>query len=1186
MRQIANNTFNDGMLMDMQPLTTPNSVLTDCLNGALITYDGNEFVLQSDDGNAAIDGCKLPKDFIPIGMKEYGGVIYIVSQNPFTGECEIGSFPSPERTIFRTTDIEEAPQTVLRLDNLYSDNKSEGITNTTLNLDFRIDNELAEQILRPGDKFAIYLGEDDFKGIQNFEKLLEIYSGGQLIKRRLFKFKLLRVTSSGYSESVKEIVPRFSTSNGSFYYTKSELLNDSEGSLYAVYNNKLNGYLMLSLELEQVDNFSLDITNIHKDAIDATTFSFDIEASSDVTDQCMNNVIGLEVKVDDLDSELAEADQKYLTTENIEGVFSGSSSVSYGAEHVEIEHTISNKDIDKNISLEIKPYSAFGYLSNLKYSNIINYNILTTAQESTFWKYYLDESLDSEITPDKMRIFYEFIVRGTKNQRNKVDAVYIEFYDIISNASMFYSTDIKDVKTITLDCFVGQNPEMTSTGGLDQSLITSNDYYVLIDKTYKEVYNAALGKIDNDDSSGYTDLDTLSKKLNSNYNIPVAYKVESLFGNTTRYNNLGINLSKENSKLRKNNFYIVAIVGLDFYNNEEELKCHKYVSYNFLWTTGVFNKYWEDDVNFNTLSIPNFVSMESTPTQAAWSEENLLPAALSKTDLEDYSYQSYDEIVIDPSKVSSVPRYDTRILVKGEISKSFQTNIVPNSNILKGYGELKFGQAILSPEEAPIKNISIEEDNNTDLETGSKVDNVTTTISEGTSIPESGIKFNVNINLRSNRSIQCKGGLGDFIKYSNEYKQLYSSADDFKSSCIYQSEFYRLEIHSREGESRLYKANYNLDQFAGVDSDGASGIKGTPISENSIQKNGVVTINTSQQSLFSGRTESFVFSNLAIQNKSSKQGAWGRAETFRNKVCSNAKDIGDRSKYNTQNYIRIVPFIRGTSSYYREANYSSPSYFCLVDNDTIKDLKMSDVVNSFANKFFELAYVQSGGSQEVNMYIPDINTKIQHPSNLSTNFLFKNLSIAKCYVSGFEIITMYKGLKTSLNKEFYQTLNNNISKEDTTNIGLVFNSDKPLVSNFYNENLEEFVLTINEEFTLSGAKFYIIKDGNTMNIPSIVNELTNYSHELNSSTSTDNYLYFKNGNNYLKTSFTVNGKVLTLNFSGNNGIVMGAGRKNILNAYIAPIINDNNTNLLISNCLSSIGASGTKQFLTMNLVYD
>lgn len=1185
MRQIANNTFNDGMLMDMQPLTTPNSVLTDCLNGTLITYDGNEFVLQSDDGNAAIDGCKLPKDFIPIGMKEYGGVIYIVSQNPFTGECEIGSFPSPERTIFRTTDIEKAPQTVLRLDNLYSDNKSEGITNTTLNLDFRIDNELAEQILRPGDKFAIYLGEDDFKGIQNFEKLLEIYSGGQLIKRRLFKFKLLRVTSSGYSESVKEIVPRFSTSNGSFYYTKSELLNDSEGSLYAVYNNKLNGYLMLSLELEQVDNFSLDITNIHKDAIDANTFSFDIEASSDVTNQCMNNVIGLEVKVDDLDSELAEADQKYLTTENIEGVFSGSSNVSYGAEHVEIEHTISNKDIDKNISLEIKPYSAFGYLSNLKYSNIINYNILTTAQESTFWKYYLDESLDSEITSDKMRIFYEFIVRGTKNQRNKVDAVYIEFYDIISNTSMFYSTDIKDVKTITLDCFVGQNPEMTSTGGLDQSLVTSNDYYVLIDKTYKEVYNAALGKIDNDDSSGYTDLDTLSKKLNSNYNIPVAYKVESLFGNTTRYNNLGINLGKENSKLRKNNFYVVAIVGLDFYNNEEELKCHKYVSYNFLWTTGVFNKYWEDDVNFNTLSIPNFVSMESTSTQAAWSEENLLPAALSKTDLENYSYQSYDEIVIDPEKSSS-PKYNTRILVKGEISKTFQANIVPNNTVLKGYGELKFGQAILNPKEVSVSGVSIEEDNNTDLATGSEVESINTTISKGTPIAESGTKFNVNINLRSNRAIQCNSGLSKFTKYLNEYKQIYDSGEDFQNNCIHQDDFFRLEIHSIKSGSTLYKATYSLDQFAGVDSDGASGIKGNPKSESDIQKNGVVSVKTSQQGIFSGMQKPFIFANLAIQNKNGKKGAWGRASSFRNKVTHNVPEIGEKSKYNTQKYVRIVPFVKGKFSSYSEANYGISSDFYLVDNDVVKDLRMSNAISSFANKFYELSYVQQNSSQEVEMYVPDINTKVQHSPSLSTKFLFKNIGIAKCNVSGFEIVTMFKNNKTSLNEDFYESLKNIILKDEITNIGLVFNSnDKYFTGNFYNKDSFEFNLSINEEFDLLGSKFYLIKDGDTMTISGIVGELTDYNHDLNGSAPADNYLYFKNGSSFTKTLFIVNGKTLTLSSSGNNGIVMGAGRSDKLNAYIAPIINDSNTNSLISKCLSSIGNNGTKSFQTMNLIY-
>nr|DAM35486.1 MAG TPA: hypothetical protein [Bacteriophage sp.] len=31
--------------MDLNPLTTPNNVLTNCLNGTLITYNGNENVL-------------------------------------------------------------------------------------------------------------------------------------------------------------------------------------------------------------------------------------------------------------------------------------------------------------------------------------------------------------------------------------------------------------------------------------------------------------------------------------------------------------------------------------------------------------------------------------------------------------------------------------------------------------------------------------------------------------------------------------------------------------------------------------------------------------------------------------------------------------------------------------------------------------------------------------------------------------------------------------------------------------------------------------------------------------------------------------------------------------------------------------------------------------------------------------
>lgn len=95
MRQTQANTFSDGLNMDLHPLTTPNTILTDCVNGTMITYNDNEFVLQNERGNSKIDGAKLNPGFIPVGMKEHNGILYIVSHNPQTKESEIGTYPSP-----------------------------------------------------------------------------------------------------------------------------------------------------------------------------------------------------------------------------------------------------------------------------------------------------------------------------------------------------------------------------------------------------------------------------------------------------------------------------------------------------------------------------------------------------------------------------------------------------------------------------------------------------------------------------------------------------------------------------------------------------------------------------------------------------------------------------------------------------------------------------------------------------------------------------------------------------------------------------------------------------------------------------------------------------------------------------------------------------------------------------------
>src|SRR5574344_783330 len=86
MKKEAISTFNEGLISDLNELSTPNNLLTDCVNGTLVTFDGNEFSLQNDMGNARIykpgsttEFVELKEGYYPIGVKEYGGVLYIVS---------------------------------------------------------------------------------------------------------------------------------------------------------------------------------------------------------------------------------------------------------------------------------------------------------------------------------------------------------------------------------------------------------------------------------------------------------------------------------------------------------------------------------------------------------------------------------------------------------------------------------------------------------------------------------------------------------------------------------------------------------------------------------------------------------------------------------------------------------------------------------------------------------------------------------------------------------------------------------------------------------------------------------------------------------------------------------------------------------------------------------------------------
>ncbi len=93
----VDNTFIKGMNLDLHPSVIPNDTLITCLNGTIKTNNGNEGILQNDMGNVKLTYAHLPDGYIPLGMKEYGGIVYVVSKNPFTNKCQIGSFPSPQQ---------------------------------------------------------------------------------------------------------------------------------------------------------------------------------------------------------------------------------------------------------------------------------------------------------------------------------------------------------------------------------------------------------------------------------------------------------------------------------------------------------------------------------------------------------------------------------------------------------------------------------------------------------------------------------------------------------------------------------------------------------------------------------------------------------------------------------------------------------------------------------------------------------------------------------------------------------------------------------------------------------------------------------------------------------------------------------------------------------------------------------
>lgn len=289
----AINQFTKGLQMDTHPMVQGNDTLTDCLNGTLITMNGDEVILQNDMGNRRVDQAFLPAGYEPVGIKEYGGIIYIAAYNPITNQSQIGCFPSPQRN-YNNVGKEQSISLSYGNNGFRRENRPSGQYGQT----YYLVNDsylkiLIDKPLIPGDKFLttfnswdsnITLDEDDPK------KLYSIYYGilnsqNQFVDiSNSLKRWIINLTNDGTIFGYHFLVDNSEKPSGTDWSSSSvtestRALEESRLSYdMNTYSGKLVGYPYIKVQINHPVNFTYSYTGFR---INDTTVQLNITGKLD-----------------------------------------------------------------------------------------------------------------------------------------------------------------------------------------------------------------------------------------------------------------------------------------------------------------------------------------------------------------------------------------------------------------------------------------------------------------------------------------------------------------------------------------------------------------------------------------------------------------------------------------------------------------------------------------------------------------------------------------------------------------------------------------------------------------------------------------------------------------------------------------------------------------------------------------
>lgn len=460
MKQAAHNTFTQGMVTDLTPLTTPNNVLTDCLNGTIITYSGNEFTLQNDMGNCQVGTAYLKPGYLPVGMTEYGGIVYIASHNPETGMDEIGSFPSPQRD-FSTTDYNNIGPVEFKTET-YTVN-----TGSPVKENLSVVRKLFEPeifTLKPGDMYLVEYtindpasGDPDAPDTINTEDKLENYVTKDITDRKLFRLKFYKITSSNnlveLDETKINVVPH-----------APDIDLDNE---YRYFTESSSSVIAASLELESLDLFQASVV----DASVKTNSNKKVGIEAIGKSASLADFQGVRVDVTQPSTLTTYLDKGSNVTNKVSAVLDGL-----------VAHD--------NFECTVTPYSKYCLYPSLKqqFKFTLGKYLTTGSGVNNLFRYYVD--------PTYIKIDFDYTFQG--NSANG-PYLYIEFYDPWSDYSIikpvdnptFYGINTVIIGTVN-EPLIDQFDSTTVGGTSPNKLITNSD------TTYQTTLLNSTGKIRTD----------------------------------------------------------------------------------------------------------------------------------------------------------------------------------------------------------------------------------------------------------------------------------------------------------------------------------------------------------------------------------------------------------------------------------------------------------------------------------------------------------------------------------------------------------------------------------------------------------------------------------------------------------------------------------------------------------------